>query len=86
MHISSIHDQVKYECNKCEYKATQRSHLTQHVRSIHDQFKYDCKNCEYKATFVGSLRTHMKAKYQKNDLNIVFCPNKENKRNNTNNY
>ena len=46
----SIHDGVKYNCEYCDYNATNKGSLTQHVKSIHDGVKYRCEYCDYKAT------------------------------------
>ena len=34
-HIDSVHDTIKYDCNICEYKATERGHLKKHIESVH---------------------------------------------------
>ena len=54
----SLHESVKYPCNQCEYKATQRSNLKTHKMSVHENVKYPCNQCEYKATTNSSLKTH----------------------------
>ena len=39
-HMKSIHVEVKYSCEYCDYKATQKGNLQQHVKSIHDGVKH----------------------------------------------
>ena len=34
--MKSIHDGVKYSCEYCDFKATEKSNLQNHVKSIHD--------------------------------------------------
>ena len=45
-HIKSVHEQIKYPCNLCEYKATVRGSLKRHVESVHEKVKYPCNLCE----------------------------------------
>ena len=41
-HIMSLHENVKYLCVKCDYKATHQSSLKAHKLSIHEGVKYLC--------------------------------------------
>ena len=34
-----MHEGVKFPCNQCDYKATQKSNLLKHIKSIHDCVK-----------------------------------------------
>ena len=34
-HIQSIHEEVKYECNKCEYRAATQGNLIRYIQSVH---------------------------------------------------
>ena len=52
----SIHDGVKYSCEFCDYKATQKGSLQEHVKSIHNGVKYSCDFCDYKETQKCSLQ------------------------------
>ena len=47
-HIQSKHEGVRYSCNKCEYKATQRGSLKIHIEAKHEEPHYSCDKCEYK--------------------------------------
>ena len=42
VHVKSVHEGVKYDCDVCDYKATTKSYLQLHVKSVHDGLKYDC--------------------------------------------
>ena len=58
LHVKSVHDGVKYNCERCDYKATTKSSLCMyivHVQSIHEGVKYNCKICDYKATQASDL-------------------------------
>ena len=41
----SVHENVKYPCNQCEYKATHRGNLKIHKMSVHENIKYLCNLC-----------------------------------------
>ena len=49
-HIMSLHENVKYLCVKCDYKATHQSSLKAHKLSIHEGVKYLCTICDSKLT------------------------------------
>ena len=52
IHVESIHEGVRYPCDKCPYKATTISSLKRHGESIHEGVCYSCAcdHCEYTAT------------------------------------
>ena len=37
---------VRYECDKCEYKATCKSDIPKHKQVKHEGDKYECNQCE----------------------------------------
>ena len=47
----SVHENIKYPCNICDYKATHQVSLKRQKMSIHEGegIKYHCNQCEYKA-------------------------------------
>lgn len=60
-HIKSKHKGVTYNCNICQYKITQNSHLTRHIKTLHfKERKYPCKICDYQATIKSNLSNHVK--------------------------
>ena len=38
-----IYEGVKYECNKCEYRAATQGYLIRYIQSVHGGAKYDYK-------------------------------------------
>ena len=60
-HLKSKHQGVKYPCDQCDYKATQKGDLLRHLKSIHEGVKYPCGQCDYKATERSSLSRHFKS-------------------------
>ena len=61
--ILFIHDGVKYDCNLCDYKATQLGNLRTHVQSKHEGIKIPCNICDQQLNSKASLNMHMKAKH-----------------------
>ena len=59
MHIESVHLDIKYRCDTCEYKATQKGHLKTHMESVHSGIQYQCDKCEFKTKQRGNLKRHM---------------------------
>ena len=53
----SVRESVKYQCNQCAHKASQKGHLKRHKMSVHDGVKYQCNQCDYKASQQSNLKT-----------------------------
>ena len=67
-HIRSIHENIKFPCQHCDYKATQAGSLKSHIQSIHENIKFPCQQCDYKATKASNLKTHVQSIHE----NIKF--------------
>ena len=57
--MNSKHQEVKFSCEQCDYKAVQKGHLLTHIKSIHEGVKFPCEQCDYKATQKGNLLKHI---------------------------
>ena len=51
-----MHKGVKFPCEHCDYKATQKGNLLNHKKSIHEGFKYPFDHSDYKATLKGEFK------------------------------
>ena len=40
------HEGIKYPCNQCEYKASEKGQLQIHIQSQHEGIKYPCDQCD----------------------------------------
>ena len=72
-HYKSVHEGIKYHCNKCDYQATTQGDLQQHIQSKHEGIKYPCNQCDYHATQRVDLQTHIAAKHSDRILKCDFC-------------
>ena len=59
-HIKSVHENVRYNCDKCGKSYSQKGTLTKHIQSVHEHIRYKCDKCD--KTF--SLKTVLKAHIQ----------------------
>ena len=64
-----VHEGVKFPCEQCDYKATEKGELLRHMKSIHEGVKFTCEQCDYKATGNGYLLTHIKSIKESINLN-----------------
>ena len=55
-HNESIYD---LNCQQCDYKASQQSHIRQHMQNVHEGLKYDCTSCDYKNRDKSNLKRHI---------------------------
>ena len=46
-HVESTYKGVRYSCDQCNFKATQKRYLETHVESVHDEVRYSCVHCKY---------------------------------------
>ena len=55
---------MRFPCDLCDFKATQKASLLRHLASIHKSVKYQC---DHKATLKGDLWKHVKSKHEGHD-------------------
>ena len=56
IYIKSIRNGVSYECDQCNYKATQQINVTILIKTVHKRIKYYCHL--YKVTKKSNLTIH----------------------------
>ena len=62
-HLESFHEQKKWPCDQCSYKATEKGSMKVHNDSVHLKIKYYCDQCDHKAAGKGLLRQHVETKH-----------------------
>jgi len=50
MHIDSVHGNVRYSCNQCDFKATWKQSLKEHIDSVQENVQCSCNQCDCKLT------------------------------------
>ena len=55
---------VRYACDRCSYKATDKSTLRRHQKSKHEGVRYECNQCEYTTGWKGDISKHKQSKHQ----------------------
>ena len=62
---------------QCDYKATQKSHLTRHTQAVHEGVTHTCGECNAIFTHKSSLTEHQKSIHEellhKNKLKCNLC-------------
>jgi len=58
-HTHTVHGDVRYPCNQCDFKTTWKGYLKKHISSKHEGVRYSCDLCNYKAKWKCNLKTHI---------------------------
>ena len=71
-HTTSVHEGIKYKCDKCDFTSTSQAHIQRHMTCLHneDQIKemrtrLTCDICSYKTTSETVLRQHKQLNHEK---------------------
>jgi len=59
----SMNDELKYQCQLCDYQAKLAGNLKKHVQSKHEGIRYPCQQCDYQASQQDSLKRHVEYKH-----------------------
>ena len=54
----------RFNCELCDYKATQKRYLLRHIKSKHEGVRFPCDQCDYKATLKENLSRHIKSRHE----------------------
>ena len=62
LQIKAVHINVKFVCDQCQHKNTQKCNLKIHRKALHGVVKYRCAYCDYHISTVISvnIRLHIK--------------------------
>ena len=59
-HKQLVHRELKYYCDQCDSKFSQKDNLSTHVKIVHDGVKkYACDQCDYRATRQKYVKHHI---------------------------
>ena len=59
------HDQKQYKCNQCDFRANNKSDISNHKRREHSDYKVLCDRCGYTTNDSGHFKRHFKAIHAK---------------------
>ena len=59
-HNRSVHEDLKYQCNDCDYQATIKSNLKNHIDAMHSNNILTCYQCDFKTKWRGAFNSHIK--------------------------
>ena len=63
------HDEFFF-CEKCDYRAPERTRLKEHIKTKHEGFRYECDLCDFKTPNRNTLNAHKNGKHE---LKEFFC-------------
>ena len=58
-HVRMTDEQIRYSCDQCDYKTTNKEEINRHVRVTHAETRYPCNHCQYKTTKKEELMNHV---------------------------
>mgnify|MGYP001299730306 CR=1 FL=1 len=59
-HIKSVHENVRYNCDKCGKSFSQKGTLNSHIQGVHENIRYNCEKCDKSYSWKKYLYTHIK--------------------------
>ena len=63
LHISSVHEKIRYKCDQCDYQATQKCALQPHKQTKHEGVKFACEVCGAILVSGPVLKKHLEYKH-----------------------
>ena len=55
---------IKFNCDKCDYNATDKTIVQRHVKSLHEEIRHDCDKCFFRATGKTNLQRHFESLHE----------------------
>ena len=66
-----MQDDVRYECEHCEYKAKLKHHLTIHTQATHEGIRFHCNLCSYKGSSPGQVEVHQRVNHRGKKTKVI---------------
>jgi len=65
-HHRSIHQGVKFSCDKCEFKTARQDHLKRHALSAHTEkeIQFSCNHCDFQSETESALKSHIQTEHE----------------------
>ena len=62
--FGSVLKEIKYECDKCNYKATLKGNLKKYIENIHLRIRHECIKCEKTFSSSAQMSIQMKSVHE----------------------
>ena len=62
---------MRFQCDQCNYIATEKDNLQSHKHSVHKTEYIQCQQCNYKAPRRNQLQTHIKSTHEQGQSSII---------------
>ena len=72
-HKQSVHEGVKYACDRCEQQFAHKIGLTRHIQSKHEGIKYACDQCDKEFIEQNSLKRHIHSMHEGDKFDCNYC-------------
>ena len=66
-HKDSVHKEVRYPCDQCNYAATTRGSLYEHAQSYHEAANFNCNQCDYTVSTKTNLNKHKEDSHEEKE-------------------
>ena len=63
-HIKSVHENVRYNCDKCGKSFSQKGTLNSHIQGVHENIRYNCEKCDKSFSQKGTLTKHIQSVHE----------------------
>ena len=74
IHVDAKHQDFRYICDSCDFRATHSEHLFRHINAVHLRLKnYSCGECDAKFSTPFSLKRHADVKHKGVRHNCEQC-------------
>ena len=73
IHIQSIHEKKRHQCEFCEKSYLNKNNLDEHIKSVHYGHMYDCEFCDNTYKTKRSLANHIKTLHEGQRQKCIFC-------------
>ena len=76
-HIKTVHEGIRYRCDKCNKDFSDENYLKKHIAAIHEGLsKHKCDICGKAFSQKGDLTKHINGGSHRNDIKCEFCKRK----------
>ncbi|BET00001.1 Hypothetical protein NTJ_12817 [Nesidiocoris tenuis] len=75
IHMATHKKELKFKCEKCDFKTHRRLNLQRHMKRFHSR-SYKCTQCSYKTGALSRLKAHLSVHNEEKLHACALCPYK----------